>query len=45
MSPMGREEAAPGLGHTEQVVEGHGGGQLGLADDDMFTLDGVSGKL
>lgn len=43
MSPMGREEAAPGLGHLEQVVEGHGG-QLGLADDDMFTLDGVSAR-
>lgn len=44
MSPMGREEPAPGLGHLEQVVEGHSGGQLSLADDDMFTLDGVSAR-
>ena len=37
-------EDTPGLGHLDQVEEGRPGpGQLSLADDDMFTLDGVSG--
>ena len=44
MSPTRREEAAPCPGHLGQRAEGRGPGQLSLADDDMFTLDGVTGS-
>lgn len=47
MAPTRREEAAPcpgHLGHLGQGAEGRGPGQLSVADDDMFTLDGVTGS-
>lgn len=44
MSPTRREEAAPCPGHLGQRAEGRGPGQLSLADDDMFTLDGVTAR-
>lgn len=44
MAPTRREEAAPCPGHLGQGAEGRGPGQLSVADDDMFTLDGVTGS-